>query len=345
GLAYLDSRQRRHGGWGVLAVRDEKYGEVVVGRSALALLAFLGAGHYPGSGSRYEGVTRRAIDFLVTMQLPNGHFGARSSAYSHGIATYALGEALLLSKDESLRRPLKRAVEQILRHQQLAPYDRRHRGGWSYFYQDGHKYDEYPRVSVTVWQLMALETARMGGIEVPAERLELAQGYLLSSWEDRMGRFLYNRDPERLASAYPTLPGSTPAAAFVLQVLGNDADIVQIRRALWMLAQHPPRRWAPADTRGFILRGQGNPYYWYYGTLALFVHGGDEWTVWNEALKDVLLPSQDDDGSWTPISVYANTYARDTDFDRSYTTALNVLMLEVYYRYLTPFQQAALEER
>ena len=49
---------------------------------------------------------------------------------------------------------------------------------------------------------------------------------------------------------------------------------------------------------------------------------------------------QAEDGSWGPISVYAN-YAQDTDDDRSYTTALNVLMLEVYYRYLTPFLEAS----
>ena len=53
-----------------------------------------------------------------------------------------------------------------------------------------------------------------------------------------------------------------------------------------------------------------------------------------------MLPSQAEDGSWDPISVYAN-YAQDTDDDRSYTTALNVLMLEVYYRYLTPFLEAS----
>ena len=107
-----------------------------------------------------------------------------------------------------------------------------------------------------------------------------------------------------------------------------------------MIAARPPGEWAEADTAGFVNRGAGNPYYWYYGTLALFLQGGDAWKFWNARLQETLLPSQAEDGSWMPISVYAD-YAQDTNRDRSYTTALNVLMLEVYYRYLTPFLEAS----
>ena len=52
-------------------------------------------------------------------------------------------------------------------------------------------------------------------------------------------------------------------------------------------------------------------------------------------MKETLLPAQEPDGSWKPISIYAE-YAQDTDRDRVYTTALCVLTLEVYYRYFTP---------
>ena len=52
-------------------------------------------------------------------------------------------------------------------------------------------------------------------------------------------------------------------------------------------------------------------------------------------MKGTLLPAQEQDGSWEPISVYAEM-AGDTDRDRVYTTAMNVLTLEVYYRYFTP---------
>jgi hypothetical protein len=47
------------------------------------------------------------------------------------------------------------------------------------------------------------------------------------------------------------------------------------------------------------------------------------------------LPAQARDGSWKPIDVYAR-YALDSASDKSYTTALCVLSLEVYYRYYLP---------
>ena len=73
-------------------------------------------------------------------------------------------------------------------------------------------------------------------------------------------------------------------------------------------------------------------YYTYYGTLDMFQIGGDLWTQWNTALKAMLLPNQrrdgDLDGSWDPLTKY------EKQAGRAYTTALGVLCLEVYYRYL-----------
>ena len=77
-------------------------------------------------------------------------------------------------------------------------------------------------------------------------------------------------------------------------------------------------------------------YFWYYGTLAMFRAGGNDWRRWNESLKGTLLPTQNADGSWDPKSVYATDYAGDDRRDKSYSTAMAVLTLEVYYRYFTP---------
>ena len=85
----------------------------------------------------------------------------------------------------------------------------------------------------------------------------------------------------------------------------------------------------------FVLRGQGNVYFWYYGSLCCFLAGGDAWTSWNERLRSVLPKAQEKDGSFLPIDTYARE-AGDTRADRSYTTAMCVLSLEVYYRYFTP---------
>src|SRR5690606_11393382 len=111
---------------------------------------------------------RRAVDFLLQVQdAETGHFGW-TSAYSHGIATYALAECHAMTKDEALRRPLERAVRQIVRNQ-VEGNDPRNAGGWGYYNPEGPHYDRWSRVSVTSWQVMALESARLGGIEVADE--------------------------------------------------------------------------------------------------------------------------------------------------------------------------------
>lgn len=340
GLAYLASIQAEDGSWGRRSKVDPKYGETMVGTTALSTLAFLGAGHHPGRESEYRGAVTRAIAYLLEAQTRGGHFGFRTSAYSHGISAYALGEAYLLSKDPDLLPPLRRAIDHLLAQQELDPDQPTFFGGWSYYYDDGHRYDRYPRVSVTVWQVMAVETATFAGLDIDPGHLKAARHYLEESWSPRLQRMLYNRKPSRLRSQYPTLPGSTPAATFALLLLGADPESAAVQGGLTFVSDRPPSVWRQSDTGQFIRNGSGNPYFWYYGTLALFLRGGPAWDAWNERLKATLLPSQEEDGSWEPISIYAD-YAGDTERYRAYTTALNVLMLEVYYRYLTPFLESS----
>ena len=346
GLAYLAAKQRDHGGWGDARSRHQKYGETSVGRTALSLLAFLGAGHAPTTETEYSDVTAQAIDFLIGSQRERtGHFGSHTSSYSHAISTYALGEAVLMGvTDARIRRALERGVEQILRNQELDEDRPAHYGGWSYFYPDGHRFDDYPRVSITVWQLMALETALLAGVDLPKARVALGKAWILAQWSGELGRYYYTRNPEWTRRRTPTLPGSTPAAAFILEVLGHDEEDERLADAIDMVSERPPRGWSQASTERFLSRGEGNTYFWYYGTLALFLHGGSDWDRWNGALQRTLLPSQEDDGSWEPIDPYSD-YAGDTNGERIYTTAINVLTLEVYYRYLTPFQQKVAGDR
>jgi len=77
-----------------------------------------------------------------------------------------------------------------------------------------------------------------------------------------------------------------------------------------------------------------------YGTLALFQYDGPKgphWTKWNKALLEALVPHQRakadgcKDGSWDTERVDRWAYAGG----RVYGTAMNVLTLEVYYRYAT----------
>jgi len=182
---------------------------------------------------------------------------------------------------------------------------------------------------------MALKSAMIGGIRVATPALQAARTYLRRSFDREYGYFRYCHDPDRLRSAYRTLPGSTPASAFGLLLLGEKPDSERIKTGVRFVMRHMPRRYARASDDGFVLEAGGNLYFWYYSTLALFTLQTEDWNTWNSRLRDLLVKAQNADGSWTPISPYAN-YANDTRKDRGYTTALAVLMLEVYYRYVTP---------
>ncbi|RKY20181.1 MAG: hypothetical protein DRQ55_08500 [Planctomycetota bacterium] len=334
GLAYLARIQESDGHWGSPDDFDDKYGHVVVGKTALCLLAFLGAGHSPRSGREHAPVARRAREFLLSVQdALTGHFGY-SSSYSHAIATYALSECYALDGDARLAAPLRQAVSWIVQHQHKSR-DARRFGGWGYYYPDDRSFDPWPRTSVSAWQIMALESARLAGLAVPDQTFEDARTYLLQNHDARAGVVLYSRDPERLASRYPTLPGSTPAGLFALSLLGEELDAPRWRSTIEFTLSRRPDGFREPSSEQFVSRAAGNLYFWYYGSLVLFRHGGSEWERWNQALQSTLLPAQRRDGSWQPISLYAD-YAGDDNRDRSYTTAMCVLSLEVYYRYFTP---------
>ncbi len=336
GLAYLARMQNSHGYWGSEDDFDQKYGHASIGKSGLCLLAFLGAGHTPRSGTQYSEVAERSLRFFLAVQdEKTGHFGY-SEAYSHGIATYALAECYAMTKDERLRAPLERALAEILANQiDDDAGDGRRSGGWSYYYPDGRTFDRWPRASITAWQVMALESARLGGLEVPDSAFDGARRFLLGSLDPQHGYFRYSHDPSRLNSSYRTLPGSTPASLFALSLLGESLDAPRFSRALDFVSERAPRGYRFTSESDFVQRATGNIYFWYYATLALFRHEGRRWDRWNEAMKATLLPSQEPDGSWRPIEVYAD-YAGDSDRNRSYTTAMCVLTLEIYYRYFTP---------
>jgi hypothetical protein len=79
-------------------------------------------------------------------------------------------------------------------------------------------------------------------------------------------------------------------------------------------------------------------YYWYYGTLALFQHGGDPWRRWNGFIRDMLCRKQRRDrhanGSWDPDDRWFGPVG-----GRVYSTTMAILCLEVYYRYLPIYEE------
>lgn len=285
-------------------------GEADTAVTGLAVLAFLGAGHTHRDG-KHAATVRRGLEFLARSQAADGNLAGNAELfarmYCHGMATLALGEAYGMTGDPGLRPFLERALGYTVRSQHPVS------GGWRY--QPGDEGD----TSQLGWQLMSLYSAELAGLPIPATA------------RAGMIRFLntVTTGPQRgLASYRPrTGPSRTMTAeAFVCRTfLGWKQDEPAIREAVAYLLQETPQA------------GPFNEYYWYYATLALFHIQGPAWEAWNGALQDRLLATQETGGtlagSWPTDTVWGGYGGR------VYTTAMNALCLEVYYRHLPVYGQ------
>ena len=148
------------------------------GISALALLAFLGAGHSHVQGE-YQDNVRRGLDFLLRSQAADGSLFGDATLYAqmycHSMATFALAEAQAMTGDRRLEAAVTKAVNFSLAAQNTAT------GGWRY--RPGDTGD----TSQLGWQIMALASAERAGINVPEQ-----------TW-DRVERFLRTVDAAPVA--------------------------------------------------------------------------------------------------------------------------------------------------
>ena len=317
-LAWLAAHQSRDGRWdadGFTRACPEVQpcggeGTLAQGDTAitgLALLAFLGAGH-THQGGEYASTVAAGLRWLVAQEKADGDLRAGGRMYAQGIATIALCEAYALSRDPALWEPAYRAAMFVARAQNPAT------GAWRYQPQA-----VIGDTSVFGWQLLALRSARLAGIDVPQATWDRARAWLPRvSWGKAGGLASYlERSVDRNG---PTPPMTAEALACRL-FLGASPEDAAVREAVDYLVQNPP---------DYRLR---NVYYWYYASLSLSQVGGQPWQVWNEQMKAILLRTQRRSGhakgSWDP----AYNVAWDTVGGRIYTTALSTLCLEVYYRY------------
>ena len=101
-----------------------------------------------------------------------------------------------------------------------------------------------------------------------------------------------------------------------------------IRGAEYLL-QTPPAIGTPSSPRR-------DTYYWYYATQVMFHMGGQYWQAWNQRLHPMLVSAQEREGdlagSWDPRRPVPDRWAPFAG--RLYVTAMNLLSLEVTYRYL-----------
>lgn len=227
-LEWLAASQEEDGSWD-----PEKWGgqpQYEVGLSALAVLAFLGAGQTQQQGHFADSV-ERGLQHLMEQQDEDGLMGpAFSSAlYNHGIATIALLEAYAITHDAALKDPITSALAFIRENQG-------EEGAWGYL-----SVGSRPNTSVTAWQLQSLLLA--GSLDWPEAREAAEKGMAwLSNTVDKSGRAGYHRKGD-----FPYGPQNLSAmAAFCLFVgdseKGDDEAEESMSRSLtWAMAQLPER--------------------------------------------------------------------------------------------------------
>ncbi|HYG78073.1 MAG TPA: hypothetical protein VEK08_23910 [Planctomycetota bacterium] len=322
-LRWLAYHQEGDGRWDAV-----KYGSSVKTDTAvtgLALLALLGAGHTEKVGE-YAGNVRKAVAWLKSKQAADGCIwdttddgaGHRRVGYPNAIATLAIAEAAGMANIPDTREAAKKAIEYACNiHQSGEGYDKL---GWRY----GPKSEG--DLSVTGWYIMALKSAKVSALPVPAASIDGAIKFL-DSVEKRD-----NDASGYSASQYKYMAGNehahtahrlTAIGTLSRQYLGWKKDELQGSVDWFVNKGGVPN--AGANGEGTDL------YYWYYGSLCVFQQGGDLWKRWNEGMLKSLLPTQckhgDDQGSWNPVGDYSSEWGRVGQ------TALSVLCLEVYYRY------------
>jgi len=336
------------------------------GLTGLALLAFLGAGYThesrqtmvdPVGAKRYRlsDVVKAGLQWLMRRQKPDGSFTEeRPYLYNEALATLALCEAYGLTGTRILQEPAQRAVDFLVAAQKQSPEGA---GPWGWRYTARPEIEARMReggqvgadelndadTSVTAWVVMALKSADLSGLKVPQETFDGAMAFIDSVIADGglVGYRLREGAGNKVTGSndhYDYHEGSMSALAMCARMFiqKNAADPF-LEDAARVLAADLPK--ASADKLSI------DYYFWYYATLALNQFDGPDsprkgstyWGPWNQAMNRVLIPLQDrtedacSHGGWLIQDRWSHSGGA------IYATAVNVLTLEVYYRYENAF--------
>ena len=173
-VKYLVGRQQADG-----SIRDSGNGTAM---TSLAIMAMAAIGNQPGDPTPAGKAMKKALQYVLSKQDKDGYFGNSdgSRMYGHGITTLMLTEMLGMGQDgkqdKAIHASCQRAIDLILSSQQEKKPSH-FRGGWRY-----HPNAKDADLSVSVWQLMALRSAKNDGLKVPDKAIEQAVGYLQRSF-------------------------------------------------------------------------------------------------------------------------------------------------------------------
>ncbi|MDE0867375.1 MAG: terpene cyclase/mutase family protein [Rubripirellula sp.] len=319
GVEYLVQVQRDNG-----SISDRGHD---VAMTSLAIMAMASIGVEPQTYSATSRSMVKAVDFVLDKkhQDTQGYLGGRdgSRMYGHGITTLMLTEILgmgsSVEQNERIHEMLVNAIKLILSAQEVTKSEKL-QGGWRYTPTSRDS-----DLSVSVWQLMALRSAKNDGLNVPGEAIDAALQYLRFSYASPMNR---DGTPRDKVTGFSYTPGThhpsftmSAAGLLAMQVCGK-YDSPMVKGASEWLLQHPPK----PNERFFF-------YGLYYYAQGMHQAGGKYAERADDLVPKLLLESQRSDGAWLARG------GEERNVGTVYSTALAILCLSVRYHYLPIYQR------
>jgi hypothetical protein len=335
GLDFLARAQQPDGRWRLGAFPGSTAADTPklscdTAATGLAILSFLGAGH-DHFGGRHRDTVRRGLEFLLSVQKPDGDLYLPADKlsdscawlYSHGIASMALCEAVGMTGDPLVKPAASRACNFIATSQHPS------RGGWRYTPRSDAD------LSVSGWMLVALRSGRLAGIEVEPRAFDGVKTLLdASAITGDPARYHYNpRNPQQRPSQLSA--GCMTAVGTLMRLhTGWNASDPRAQQSARALAALRPT-YGTTNTK----EKTRDCYLWYYASQVLVHTGGDEWTDWYDQLATTLEQTQERQGpragSWDPLGAVPDRWGQYGG--RIYVTALHLLALEVPDRRLPTY--------
>jgi hypothetical protein len=328
-LKWIVNHQRPDGGWdfdhriGPGDHRDSPNpGEIANSRAAataMALLPLLGNGQTHRVGVYRENV-RAGLEFLMAKAERKGRgisFWEKGGGqmYSHGLASIVFCEAFAMTKDAKLAPYAQGTIWFIEDAQDQVG------GGWKY------KPRERGDTSVVGWQLMALKSAKLSGLNINPKTWRGAKKFL-DEVSNTSGAFYGYQTPP--GDGGTGGKGQTAIGLLSRMYMGWDKDTPGLKEGCqWIGSKGPDTFDGGTD--------KVDMYYNYYGTQLMKQYGGEMWAKWNGKMRDNLVNSQSKEGntagSWFFVDTTPSKHCSNKG-GRLYTTSLACMTLEVYYRYL-----------
>ena len=316
GIQYILKQQKDNG-----SIFDKNHPTAI---TALSLMSLAAVGHLPIHPNENGKAMARALNYILhdKNQDEIGYFGKNGGRmYGHGIITLTLTEMMGMGMDDQvdqvIREKCQLAIDLILRSQKVNK-NKAQQGGWRYT-PDARDSD----LSVTIWQLMALRSAKNAGLQVPSSAISDAVGYLKRSYKSKLDG---QGNPMDKVSGFAYQPGGHPeytttaAGLLAMQVCGEYESPFVLGGADWLLKHKP----------------QANRKYFFYGTYyyaqAMYQRGNEHAKMGRKWVEEILLPMQKESGSWQGGNA-------ESGHGEVYATSMALLALAVKYHYLPIYQR------